>query len=118
MSRVLEGVVHFRVNTYDRDGRLLTPNWFTNFPAWSDHNSGIVLRNSSVPGNVNALFLSSAVPAFVEVEIGILEPQTYERYRAISAASAQAEFLKNQASRVHIFRQRVAVRNTDPSAYP
>jgi hypothetical protein len=62
-------------------------------------------------------FYSNAVPAFVELEVGVLEPQVFEHYRSIPDATAQADFLQKQASHVHLFRQRIAIRNVDQSAY-
>ena len=59
----------------------------------------------------------NAVPAVVEFEIGILEQQTYQHYKSIPTAAAQANYLEGQAGRVHLFRQRVAVRNVDATAY-
>jgi hypothetical protein len=71
------------------------------------------------PGEVSRYaFYNDAVPAFVELEIGILEQETYERYRAIPVYDAQTNFLAKHAGNVHIFRQRIPVRNVDVTAYP
>jgi hypothetical protein len=66
--------------------------------------------------------VSNAVPAYVEIEMGILEPQILQRYRAIGNGSAllqvaQRQYLSNHVAQVHIFRQRVPVRNFDYSVY-
>jgi hypothetical protein len=114
LSKVLEGVVHFRVRTYDRSGFWINPDR-TNFAP--------VIRNVTTswsavaPEDANYFFETNAVPAYVEVELGILEPQTLKRYRAIPVAAAQAQFLQSQAAHVHLFRQRVPVRNVDPTSY-
>lgn len=109
VSRILDGVVQFRVNTYDINGRLIQPGW-TNNPAGFE---SISSRNGT-----NYYFFGKTIPAYVEVELGILEPEIYERYRAIPVATARSNYLQNQVGRVHIFRQRIALRNVDPAAYP
>jgi hypothetical protein len=76
--------------------------------------------NLSCPdGYDRCWFFSNALPAHVELELGILESQTYKSYKAIVSANptAGALFLSNHAAQVHIFRQRVPLHNVDPSAY-
>jgi hypothetical protein len=75
-----------------------------------------------VDGWDGCYFLGSAVPASIELEIGLLEPQILARYRAIGSAnaalqSAQYQYLYNRAAQVHIFRQRIPIRNVDYTAY-
>lgn len=64
-------------------------------------------------------FWSNAVPASVELEIGILEPQTLRRFNAIGSASqsAQQQFLSNHVAQVQLFRQRFPIRAVDITAY-
>jgi Asp/Glu/hydantoin racemase len=73
--------------------------------------------NAATPNIVDSYFLSNAVPAYVEVELGVLEPQILERYRSIGVPAAQRAYLEQHVAQVHLFRQRVAVRNVDFSAY-
>jgi hypothetical protein len=119
MSRVVEGVVHFRVRAFDTNGIWINPpvtapgpggNYRRNIRAdWS----GLIPNEIAVYG-----FTNNAVPASVEFELGILEDRTFERLKSIPDAAAQRAFLTNQAAgSVHIFRQRVAIRNVDPAAY-
>jgi hypothetical protein len=53
----------------------------------------------------------------VEFELGVLEPQTLARYRSIPDVTTQSNFLASHAGNVHLFRQRIAIPNLDPSAY-
>jgi len=70
------------------------------------------------PDQLDAYFVSNAVPAYVELELGILEPRVLERYRSMSGNSqAQIEYLSNHVGQVHVFRQRVAIRNVNFAAY-
>jgi hypothetical protein len=63
-------------------------------------------------------FMSNAVPAYVDVELGLLESQILGRYRSIQDPTAQRQYLTNHAAQVHLFRQRIPVRNLDSTAYP
>ncbi len=110
VSRILDGVVHFRVRVYDGNGMLIT-NSFA-------RTNVIVNWSTKVPGEASYAFSGDAVPAFVEVELGILEPQAFERFLSIpNVGNAPERFLESQAGRVHLFRQRIPVRNVDPAAY-
>jgi len=115
-SKVLDGIVHFRVRTYDTNG-----NWITFLPpGYTNNVSPKVLGYSitnAITGDAEYIFASNAVPAYVELEIGILEQPTLDRYKSIPDPVAQTEFLQNHAANVQIFRQRVAIRNLDPAAY-
>lgn len=95
-NRIADGVIHFRVRVYDQNGvevPLVDP---TNNPTLG------------YPSTSNAL------PNYLEVEIGMLEPEIYERARALPNNAAQLNFLTNQASgvigKVHIFRQQIPIR--------
>lgn len=120
LARVLEGVVHFRVRAYDTNGFWINPLDFgTNTPI---HRS-LFLSGFPVQGEVAvSQFYERAVPAFVEVEIGVLERQALERYQAIPVLpggndTARRNYLQQQIGRVHVFRQRIPIRNVDFAAY-
>jgi hypothetical protein len=53
----------------------------------------------------------------VDFELGILEQSAYDRYKSLPVYNAQTNYLAHQAGHVHLFRQRVSVRNVDPAAY-
>jgi type II secretory pathway pseudopilin PulG len=132
-NRICDGVIHFYVGAYATNG----------FPIFSDaiHTNAYfrtnalgvappyyfstlhpaqVIANSSYPGNVAWLYCwSNAVPAAVEMQLGILEQPAWERYNSIPAPAARLAYLQRSdvASRVHLFRQRVTIRNVDPLAY-
>ena len=108
-TRIIDGVVDFRIRTFSANGNL------------------IVGRNAA--STINAItnnsgneyfyqFRSNAVPAFVEVELGILETRTLERYNSYSNSLGLAlPYLTNHAAQVHIFRQRIPIRAVDTAAY-
>jgi hypothetical protein len=119
VSKILDGVIHFRVRAYDINGNWINPNpEYFNSNVSTNILGKYTLASSLNPSlEANYFFYSNAVPAFVELELGILEQQTLERYRSIPVYTEQTNFLAHQAAHVHLFRQRIAIRNLDPSAY-
>ena len=123
-NRIADGVVHFRVLAYDTFGRLMTPGWF-----YSSNMIGQLAISDTVPptpANYSYWFASNAVPAYVELEIGLLEQKTTERARNLpfivgqppsDVTQPQMIFLKNQVGHVQVFRQRIPIRNVMPSEY-
>jgi hypothetical protein len=126
LNLVADGVVHFRAVTFATNGFPIQPN-----PGYAIPTNAVFLdaqdlaKNSLVKytfsqwnaGQVDCDFLSNAVPAYVELELGILEPPVLERFRSIGDPTAQRNYLSNHIGQVHLFRQRIAVRNVDYSAY-
>jgi hypothetical protein len=53
------------------------------------------------------------------MELGLLEQYAWERYNSIGNAAARLTYLQRPdiSSSVHLFRQRIPIRNVDPSAY-
>lgn len=107
---IADGVVHFRVRPLNSDGQLMAPYMLD--------------RNLNVVTNYNVLnepfpiaheyqmrFASNQLPAFLEVELGLLPPQVLQRVRAISNADAQRNYLTNQASAVVLFNKVIRLRN-------
>ncbi len=100
LSRVADGIVHFRLHFYDTAGNQIT-----------NANPPSILMNAElIPGERRTAFYNEALPAMVEIELGILEPQTIEQARSIPDAN-RAAFLEKQAGKVHIFRQQIPIRN-------
>jgi hypothetical protein len=59
---------------------------------------------------------SNTLPASVEIQLGMLEDRTLQRAQSISGLT-QSNYLAQHAGQVHLFRQRIPIRNVDPSAY-
>ena len=52
-----------------------------------------------------------ALPAYVEVEIGVLEPATLAKFRArTNDLPAARDYLSKHVGQVHLFRQRIPIR--------
>jgi hypothetical protein len=129
LSLVCEGVTHFRLRAFATNG----------FPLFSDaiHANACFRTNSLTtgyslvrqtqvapsvvyPDNWSGLyFASNAIPAAVELELGLLEQRAWERYNSIGGAPARLAYLKREetSSRVHLFRQRIPLRNVNPLPY-
>jgi hypothetical protein len=126
MSLLADGIVSFRVTAFATNGFPIVPTYpsgtnaaFADAQSPGTYNikNTTAYWNAATPNIVDSYFLSNAVPGYVEVELGVLEPQILERYRSIGVPAAQRTYLEQHVAQVHLFRQRVAIRNVDFSAY-
>lgn len=123
ISKVLDGVVEFSVNCYDTNGVLIVGDEAPFLVGDSDlmsKNPYVRVTNSMsiVPGEVESYaFSNNIVPAYVEIQLGILEPAVLQRYNSIPSPVTRSNFLANHAGNVQLFRQRIAIRNVNPLAY-
>jgi len=119
-SHLLDGVVHFVVRAYDLNGVWLTNGYpagqtnqlKTNAASFYRLTSGGV-RN----GECGVLMNSNAVPAAVELQLGVLEDRTLQHAEALPTDTARTNYLWDKSGNVHLFRQRVTISNVDPTAY-
>jgi len=116
MSHLVDGVVDLRVRAYDPGGM-----WMTNV---IEYYGGQYITNRNVwfslPqwGEVGFYMFSNTLPASVEINLGVLEDRAIQRAQSLANnAAAQLVYLSNHVGQVHVFRQRVWIRNVDPSAY-
>jgi type II secretory pathway pseudopilin PulG len=106
-SHLIDGVVGLRIHAFDTNGVLI-------------NTIGTSFRTNSllnVPSEVGYVFYSNALPASVEIEMATLEDRTLQRAESIPNLTAQANYLVQQAGKIHVFRQRVSIPNVDPAAY-
>jgi prepilin-type N-terminal cleavage/methylation domain-containing protein len=107
VSKILDGVMSFKVRAFGPDGY-----WRTN--------NGINIIATNYPGNWGEFdydFYSNALPASVEIELGVLEDRALKRVESLPTVFLQTNYLAAQAGKVHIFRQRILIPNADPAAY-
>jgi len=132
-NRVCDGVVHFRFRMFATNGFPIfsdgsrTNAWFYTIQTNGLLGTSLVRQaathpNNSYPDRLDACFFwSNSVPAFLEFELGVLEPRLVTRYNSIGDPAARLKYLQDTnldvSTRVHLFRQRVPVRNVDPLAY-
>jgi type II secretory pathway pseudopilin PulG len=125
MSHLMDGVVDLRVRAYDSGGRWMTNYYYDSFGQYiTNINRNLffspVLGGAGSLGEVGLYLFSNAVPASVEINLGVLEDRVIQRAQSLPDAPpalAQSNYLARQAGKVHVFRQRVWIRNLDPSAY-
>jgi hypothetical protein len=105
-QRVTDGVVHFRVRVLDARGisHNLTNVVSTNVFMQVDPFSIVSQRE------LRYAFLDDALPATVEVELGILDPQAVGRLRSMPNPTMAGEYLSKQSGRLHLFHQRIPIR--------
>jgi len=132
--RLADGVIHLRVKTYDAAGRpwdyaltnYVYPNtnvggvryfWVNASPTNDPPNVILRQRNTRTVENktvydTEALFLSNALPGYVEIELGLLEEETLKQFNAIRQGPVQVanNFLRDNAGKVHLFRKRIPIR--------
>ena len=105
--RVSDGVVHFAVqavyvtlppppnNTPDKQQFVRAPTLIPNFP------------NFRFP-----LDESNTLPAYVDIELGVMEPATLKQFQSLTGNVVIAQqFLREHEGRIHFFRERVPIRN-------
>jgi hypothetical protein len=114
VSKLLDGVIHFKVRAYETNGYRIVGD----IPYWTSSNpTNIYSGRYPLVDESYYWFYSNAVPTTVDLELGILEQQTYEKYKSIPIYTAQTNFLADQAGHVQLFRQRIPIHNLDVSAY-
>lgn len=124
MSHVMDGVVHMTVRPFDTAGYWMTNthHYVVYYGAGNAANITNIHDNvwfaTSWNGEVGCYFFSNAVPAAVEVQLGVLEDRTLKRAESLTQSTfAESNYLSQQSGHVHLFRQRVTIPNVDPTAY-
>ena len=109
-NRIIDGVTHFRVLAFEANG--------VSYPLQKTNGVIQVRQGNNYPGwEYNYAFYSNLVPAYVEIELGVLETAALEHYRAFGPGTAAANnYLITHPGAIHYFRQRIPVRCYDPSA--
>ncbi|HEV2327744.1 MAG TPA: hypothetical protein VGY56_03025 [Verrucomicrobiae bacterium] len=111
-SHLMDGVVNLTARAYDTNGVWIT-NGYTLPAAYHEQN---VFSLGSTLGPSQLWFFSNAVPASVQIEMATIEDHTLRHAESLAGVN-QNSYLTNSAGQVHIFRQRVWIRNMDPTAY-
>jgi prepilin-type N-terminal cleavage/methylation domain-containing protein len=122
-NRIIDGVTYFKVLAYAGNGWGTTYTNGALFRLTNNININYTVGPDSImniPGlDYTYNFYSNAIPAYVEVELGVLETRTLERFRSMGPGSAAAQnYLLNHGGQVHIFRQRIPIHSVDPAAFP
>jgi type II secretory pathway pseudopilin PulG len=95
--RIADGVVHLSVKAFNEQGQLyMEGRQYYEFLATNTITTGYQ-------------FLDRA-PAYLDLELGILDPKALKQFEARPNALTARSYLTNQAYRVHVFSQRIALR--------
>lgn len=97
MSRFIDGVVHFRLTAYDRQGYLMSTNTL---------DGSVIAQEEPAP---LYRFRQDELPAYIDLELGILEAPVYATFRA-RPDPVKGAFLTQQSAKVHLFRKRIPIR--------
>ena len=124
VHRVADGIVHFQAHAYDERGRVMT-SW-PQARIWPPTNvdAGVLIdltnNNNIAIGPGGFFFRKEFLPAYVELELGFLEPVTTRQFHAIETGDplAAKTFLEGQIGKMHLFRERIPIRNhVQPPAF-
>lgn len=113
-SHLIDGVIGLTARVYDTNGVLMTNGYINpNIPRvqWVYFSPGM-----NGDGLTDSVFFSNALPVSVQVEMATLEDRTLAHAEGLSGVN-QSNYLANAAAHVHLFRQRVWIRNLDITAY-
>ena len=102
---LLDGVLHFRVRAFDTNGFLMVSNIYPNVKIITN-----VVFQSRPTTETQYSFTNSALPAYLEVEMAVLDPHVLEKYRGFPNPIVGSNYLARQAGAVHLFQQRIPVR--------
>jgi prepilin-type N-terminal cleavage/methylation domain-containing protein len=105
-SRLIDGVVFFRVFAYGPNGQILDRStvFTNNVPA------DVVPYAETGPGIENlTTFGNAALPSAVEVELGILPQRLFTQFRSLPD-QLKTNFLSRNFANILVFRQRIALR--------
>jgi len=134
-NRICDGVVHFRFRAFATNGFPIfsdgitghTNAWFYAIQTNGLLRTSLVRQTATRPNKPfpdqmdGCSFWSNAVPACLEFELGVLEPRILARYNSMGDPGVRLKYLQDTnlevSTRIQLFRQRVPVRNVDPSAY-
>ena len=130
LQRVASGIIHMRLSAFDSKGRKLDVtaplNGFTNYvkallpanqPPFVNTRATIFFRPdiaSARPNQTEFFFMSNSLPSYVELELGVLDPETFKQYQSVRGTGNAAGFLRKRANKVHLFRSRIPIRTAVP----
>src|SRR6266545_2235625 len=96
----------YRVLFFDTNGLLMVSNIYPNVTIVTN-----LVFQGAVTREIRYSFTNSALPSYLEVQWGILEPHVLDRYRSYSDPSVASNYLARQAGAVHLFQQRIPIRS-------
>jgi hypothetical protein len=120
LSHLQDGVMQLTVRAYDPNGYWMTNTVVTNAAASFSGTNRNIRFQPPAWGEITCYMFSNTLPASVGVELGMLEDRAIQRALSLPDVApvwARSNYLAQQAGKVHLFRQRIPIRNVDRSAY-
>jgi hypothetical protein len=106
--RVADGVVHLKLRAFDQYGN--ERNWEQGLDFDRGGANFSYPTTSAYTNSLGVVMPASGLPAVVQLEVGILEPEAYEQLRALPAGSAsQRNFLSAAGGKIQIYRQNIPI---------
>lgn len=102
INAMAEGIVHLRLVPYSPDGRTIS----TNAPGRVE-----IFDDGIIPPFLSKLqFSDDELPASVDLEMFVLEPDRIEEFRSQAGPIARRNYLDKHVNSVQLFRTRIPVR--------
>lgn len=111
LDRIADGVVDLRIVPYDQYGNLMDSE--TN-AAGGLLSAGPWTNTLPHRSNLRSQSVSNSLPTSVDVELGIVDPDTWDHLRSLNNVTAEQNYLQSAAAKIEIFHKRVLVRAAGP----
>ncbi len=112
IDRVADGIIHLQVHAYDTNGFEIPPvmnGTVVSLPFPGMGTGSIIILPFPYVSPTNSA-VTFNLPAALELELGVLEPEALEHVRALGNITAQLSYLSNHAGQVQIFRQQIPIK--------
>jgi type II secretory pathway component PulJ len=104
-SLIADGVVHLVIRASDQYG-----NESSTETAAENGQAPAVIAYPLAPNPLFPNTLTNTLPYSIQLEVGVLEPETYERAKSLSGVpTVQSNYMFEAAGQTHIFRQNILV---------
>ena len=117
VSPLIEGVIHFKMQPIDSNGRPML--YYTNFTALNEtvnfsYPNTILEREQTGKGDIlegqtRFRFFEDAIPAYIELELGVLDPEVLARVKSMPNLDVARQYLQDKPGAVHLFRRMIPI---------
>jgi prepilin-type N-terminal cleavage/methylation domain-containing protein len=122
VSPLIEGIIHFKLQPIDSDGRPML--YTTNFTALNQsvnfsYPKTILEREKTGAGDIlegqtRFRFFEDAIPAYIELELGVLDPEVLARVKSMPNLNVARQYLQDKPGAVHLFRRMIPISTAKP----
>jgi type II secretory pathway pseudopilin PulG len=105
---LIDGVVHFRIRPFDSTMRPYLVSVPPDIMVLPD----IIGPTDQLPQRF--YFYGQSLPAFLELELGIVDPQVLQKVKAMPGVVAQRTYLQQHIGAVQLFHKMIPLRNAQP----